>query len=778
MKRPIFWATIFMICGIYMRLGVSEMICLVSFLFVLISVSYFVIKLHNWKYSLFLLCVLVGFLLAEHSISEKNTIDQLSGVVSGTGVVTSEGETGSGNQKLTVKCDLKSSDGMTDENVKVYMIWTGDGRLEAGDSVSFEGEISEFYEQTVPGGYDEALYLQTRGYDYKIYPDSLEYLGEDHSVASVLSRARADVHHTLEQILPENESGIMKAMLTGDKDDIHEDSYKLYTEAGVVHVLCISGLHMSCLALYVSVLMEKILGKSRKVSAVVTMLTAIAFLFFTGLTPSAVRAVIMICVVMTGRVILRCHDRLNEIAIAAMLILLAEPLYLFHIGFQLSFITVLGLCLAAEHIQIERRKNRTWKNWLKESLLFSLYAWLFSFPLVAYHFNSISTVGILANLVIIPLSGILLGFGILSTVLATIWLPAGVFAAGSVYGILQIFRVTCTAILQLPFSYVLTGRPSEISIILFYILLFIWIRFSDRKYGWKSAAVLCSIFFLLSCRNSFLEKETTIAFLDVGQGDCAVISTYDGKTYMIDGGGKYGKEFGENTGKKTVLPYLEYLGVSRLDGAFLSHPDKDHMIGLLEVLETIPTDGLYVSDYKFEETADTLMLQEMVEKFHVPLYTVKAGDSDGGFTCLYPVSDYGDGEDNHGSMVLKYTYEGVDILFTGDIYKEDEEALLSADADLSADILKVSHHGSRYSSTEEFLDAVEPAAAVISCGRNNVYGHPHEEVLSRLEGANIYRTDKNGSVIVRIKGDGTFTIDCMTERKPFYEDIKEKLERK
>ncbi|MDO4531507.1 MAG: DNA internalization-related competence protein ComEC/Rec2, partial [Bacillota bacterium] len=669
------------------------------------------------------------------------------------------------------------SEGMTSQNRKVYALWTGEGRLEAGDMVSFAGEISPFLTQTVPSGYDEELYLKTEGFDYKIYPEWMAYEGADDSVLSRLACVRGRIHTVLDSLLPREESGIMKAMLTGDKADIPEEGYQLYTEAGVVHVLCISGLHMSCLALYVSFFMEKILQRSRRFSAAVTILTAMAFLAFTGSTPSSVRAVLMICVVMLGRILFRSHDRLNDIALAAMVLLLWEPLYLFHIGFQLSFVTVLGLCIAAEHIHIARQKDRTWKDWLRESLLFSLYATLFSGPIVAYHFHSVSLVGILANLLIIPLSGLLLGFGILSALLGLLWLPAGIFTAGIVYAILKLFQFTCTLLLKLPFAYILVGQPSLWTILLLYGLLFYWMHWSEKRHSWRIAAVFSAMLFLSVFHNSLFAKETTIAFLDVGQGDCAVISTYDGKHYLIDGGGKYGKEMGENTGKYTVLPYLEYLGADRLSAAFLSHPDRDHMIGLLEVLEEIPTEGLYVSDYPFGETEETLLLKETVEKNRIPLYTVTKGEEAEGFACLHPSKDFYNGEDNGGSMVLKYSYGGTSILFTGDISAAEEQYLLEGDTDVSADILKVSHHGSGSSSYADFLEAVDAETAVISCGKRNIYGHPHEDVLAKLEGTEVFRTDEDGTVLIHLRQDGTYTIETMTERKPFYENIKERLER-
>lgn len=783
MKRPIVWTTIFMICGIYMRLGISEMMCLVSFLFILIFISRFVIKSCNWKYLLLLLFIALGFFLAGERIDRKTAETSLFGVVQGTGVIEEAGLTAAGNQKLTIRCDLQDGTGNSLQDVKLYAIWSQGSRFEPGDMISFSGELTAFYDASFPGGYDEALYLTTKGFDGKMYPDHIEKTGKASSISLLLTKGRISLQNVLDDILPVEESGIMKAMLTGEKDDIPDETYDLYTKAGVTHILCISGLHMSILALYVSVFMEKILKQSRRISAVVTMAAALVFLAFIGFTPSAVRAVTMICVVMTARVLFRVHDRLNEIAIAAMLILLIQPLYLFHAGFQLSFVTVLGLCLAAEQMETKKRKDRTKMDWLKDSILFSLYASLFSYPLVAYHFSYISLVGILANLIILPLSGILLGLGILSGLLALIWMPAGVFAAGSVYTILQIYELTCVSLTKLPFAYLLTGRPSLLVIFLYYAILMFYLKFGERKGSWKVALALCAAMWCAVFENQLFRKETTVAFLDVGQGDAAVISTYDRKTYLVDGGGQYGKEFGKNVGRTVLLPYLEYLGIDGVDAAFLSHPDSDHITGILEILEDVPIKGIYLANYPYEVTKDLEFLKEMVEKYPITLYTVDNGihSSDETWECLYPMEGiaFGDGDDNHGSMVLKYRCGGTEVLFTGDIAAEDEKLLLENGADVSADILKVSHHGSKYSSDSEFLAAVDAKAAVISCGENNLYGHPHTETLERLEAAEteIHRTDEGGTILVRIRQDGRFEIENMTERKPLYERVKETMEK-
>ena len=782
MKRIAFWAAFYIICGIYFRLGRSEMICLVFFVCSAASTLWFVLETKNMRYLLFLLFIALGFLMAGNSVERETADMKLVGMTEGTGIITEEGETASGNRKYRIQCDLTDDHGNGLQATDFYVIWSGEGNFEIGDRVHLKGEIRPFYTASVPGGYDEDLYLRTKGYDGKMYPESITYLGEETSLLIKVAQARGKLHDTLDEILPAKESGIMKAMLTGDKEDIPAESYDLYAKTGIVHILCISGLHMSILALYVSFLAEKVLKRSRRFSAGLTMAASLLFLLFIGFTPSAVRAVTMICVVMTARIIFRSHDRLNEISLAALLILCIEPLYLFHIGFQLSFITVLGLCIAAEQMEQKRNRDMTWKETIKESLRFSLYASLCSFPMVAYYFYYISPVGILANLIVIPLSGILLGLGILCGVSGMLWTPLGVFAAGSVYAILKGFELLCESLLRLPFSCILTGRPSETVILLCYGLLFFWLKCRDIKGSWKGMIPVCGALFLAVFANQLFYKETTVAFLDVGQGDAAVIHTWDKKTYLVDGGGQYGKHFGENVGITVILPYLEYLGVSEVDAAFLSHPDHDHMMGLMEILGEIPVKEIYLAEYPYAVTKEVDFLKEMLEKNLTSLYTVdtRNSSSDSAWTCIAPKEGiiFPGGDDNDGSMVLKYETGGTEVLFTGDISAWAERFLLQEGADVSADILKVSHHGSQYSSSETFLQKTAAKAAVISCGEKNIYGHPHQKTMERLQkaGMEIYRTDESGSILVKIRENGTFTIETMTERKPLYERVKEKLE--
>ncbi len=775
MKRPLAWSTIFMICGIYMRLGISEMVCLAFFIAILMASLYFVIKCRNERYLLLLLFVPLGF-FAANARMERMEIGLAYGAATGMGVVQSVGTTTSGNQRLGIRGTVEDAAGGRAEKIGISAIWTGEERFSVGDRVAFSGELAAPSLATYPGGYDEAYQLAVEGYACKIFPEEIQKTGAERTFGVLLAEGRERLHRVIEQILPANEGGILKALVTGEHEDIPEETRELYTKAGVIHILCISGLHLSLLGFYIEALLSRVLRCGRGLTTAAILLLSALFLCFTGITPSAVRAVLMMYVLQIGKYLFCLYDRRSSIAAAAMLILLFEPLYLFHAGFQLSFVTVLGICIGAERLEQSKGRKRSRLDGIKELLLLSFYASIWSFPLVAYHFYSVSLVGVLANLVILPLSGLLLGFGILSAVLGLFSIPLATFAAGSVYIILQIYEKTCRLLTSLPFASVLVGRPTVWVIALYGMLLLLLLYGAERKWSWLGGAAICAAMWCCIFGNRMLWKENLVTFLDVGQGDAAVITTYDKRACLIDGGGIYGRDFGENTGELVILPYLQSLGIDRLDGAFLSHMDRDHMFGLLEAVDALPTEALYLPDYPMTE--EDALLREVVERRGIPLYTLGNGaiSADGAWGCLYPFSGlvFETEDSNLSSLVLRYRYGGTDILFTGDLPELGERLLLQKGVDVSADVLKVSHHGSRGATTEEFLRAVRAREAVISCGQNNLYGHPHDETLARLEQADVEveRTDEEGSIFLRLTPHGERKIQTMADRQPFYERLR------
>lgn len=488
----------------------------------------------------------------------------------------------------------------------------------------------------------------------------------------------------------------------------------------------------------------------------------------------------MISLVCLGQMIYQRHEWLNSIALAALVILLVNPLYLWSAGFQLSFLSVLGIYVGARVIP----KGHTWYGKIGEMMGISFFASLFGMPVAAYHFYYISTVSVLANLVILPLSGILLGCTMLAALSGMIFLPLGVFLAGPVYLIFQIYEKVCQMVTMIPYSYVAVGKPPVIGILCFYGLVCLICFYRPQRRFCVGTAVCTSLLLVMLMGNRLLWHRNTLAFLNVGQGDCAVLTTYDHRAIVIDGGGKYNKELGENTGVTILEPYLASKGVTQIDAVFLSHLDGDHSTGILELLDDMPVEGIYVSAMKAADTQMDEQLQEIVEKNQISLYTMKHGDmihstALGEMKCLFPIyEDQAAESENERSLVLRYAYGDTSVLFTGDLEAKEELLLERNNLIEETDILKVSHHGSKTASTESFLQALTPDTAVISCGANNLYGHPHKEVLERLSacGAKILRTDEMGSIVVTISPEGEAEVTTAAERKPIYERIKEAME--
>ena len=782
MKRPAVWILIFMMCGIYCRLGVSEMICAVCFILPLVLLSCLVTKMRRKRYILMGLAMPLGMALASAAALPSFAEFHENGVyVTGSGYITEVGQTSGGYPKLGVLADVTETEsGITHETVSLYLIDLQKGTHSVGEGVFLEGDALAFEHADLHGGYDEWMYLKASGYDAKMFPERLEKTGEFYVTAkTVLAGWNEEIQKVVENILPPEESAIAKALITGDRDDIASGTEDLYTRAGVTHILSISGLHMSLLALYVSYILEYILRCSKRICAAVTMGVCIFFLMLTGFVPPSVRAVIMICIALLGKIVYRKHDGWNSIAVAALILLCVEPLYLWNAGFQLSFLSLMGIYAG----MVLLPSGKTWLGKCGNLAGMSAFATLFSMPVVAYHFGYCSTVGILANMVILPLSGILLGCTMLAALAGFFWLQAGVFLSGIVYVILQIYELICVLVTQLPYSYFTLGKPSVEMVLMCYVLIYALCFYKPcltnrLMVGCALTCIWCSM-----CANALFLHRNEIAFLDVGQGDCTVITTYRNQAIVIDGGGVYGKELGENTGVTVLEPYLTAKGITEVEAVFLTHLDADHSSGILELLSDMPVNGVYLPEGEAVELEMQQLLQEIVEKNQIPVYTVKQGDSVGmtafgTMECLHP----GEGQiwksENTRSLVLKYTYGNTSVLLTGDVEGMQELQILQRGTDVRADILKVAHHGSRTSSQPSFLDAVDPEMAVISCGDQNLYGHPHLQTLEKLSERNveIFRTDQMGSIRVTLLPEEGYSVETAVERKPFYERIKEAME--
>ena len=770
MIRPFVWTLCFLISGIIVGQSASK-VCFALFGIIVVLICILIGCCYKSKFPIiyFFFFILGNILITIQLQPSSKVLDTLaeqkqSVVVEGT--VINVSYTTSKRQKITVQTNcITWEKGKETDDFKILAVLEKYETVSIWDTVKLEGEILSLEKNTTEGGYDERLYLGTRGYDYKIYPDKTTVTGQNKTpILSHIYQLKESVKTVYDTVLPQEKSSILKAMVTGDKDDIDAITKQRYTTAGITHILAISGLHVSIISMYLFYALEKLLLWNKRKSFIILFFCLVFYLFFAGFSPSSVRAVIMISVGLIGNLIYYEGDSLNNVAIAAICILLIQPLYLWDIGFQLSFITITGILLGANML-----KNNPLPTYIKNSFGICIIASAVSFPITAYHFYSISLIGILVNIVVLPLTGILLAMGMIVGIIGLVSIPIATFFSGTVYYILDFYEKICILAESVPYGYVLWGQPSVIIVVLCYIL-FLAVYFYNRNKVYCKYIII-SLEMILLCiifGNKYFFQKDKITFLDVGQGDSTIIQTYDGYTYVVDTGGTFQTPLGRNTGTYDVLPYLQKEGISKIDGLFITHMDKDHCLGAIELFDQIEIGGIYISNYAFEKTPLSETFFKNANKYHIPIYTIETRENaqlgqNMFLEVIYPYEKmiFFDADDNHGSLVLHITSGNTSFLLTGDAGAIDEKIILDHQSDdIKSTILKVGHHGSKYSTTKSFLEAIQPEIAILSYGKDNVYGHPHTETIQRLQEQNIilYETAKQGTITILIGKDG-YTIE-------------------
>ncbi|MCD8239462.1 MAG: DNA internalization-related competence protein ComEC/Rec2 [Clostridiales bacterium] len=738
MKRPMPIFTAFLILGIIwgsLSLNTPWFLALSFFAFALGFVFF---KFFKLKFLILLPCLFaLGFILCFNRVnfsdSEYDLFCASGDEVSLSGEVT--GALGSGK---IIK---------TDRNVKI-IVYT-DRDLIPGDAATLTGKLRALSPQYNPSDFDEIQYYTCRGIYYKMYSPDLEITGLKKTLSYYLYALKTKAAEALDEIYSEENSAILKARLLGDKTYLSDEIKLLYKNSGIYHILAISGLHISLIA---GVFMY--FFKKKRHSIIIMAFLAI-YCLFTGLSPSAVRAVIMMWVLLIGRMLGRKYDLVSSLAFSAFLILVFNPLYLFDCGFIYSYCSVLGIALFAKPFgKITGRvpvKNKIFREHVLDALAASLSAVIITKLVNMYYFYNFTTCDFITNLVVLPSVVVVVASGAASLGLYLIGLPLYRLFALAASLVLYAYKLLAAAVSSIPFSLITTGRP-VFAFSLLYILFIVFLCFAF-KFKRKSFAFCAVLLLALGIQiNSYELSKDQVTFLYAGQGDSAVGIT-EGEVFIVDGGGTKTDPDEADEGTYTLLPYLELMGKTRVDRVFISHIDNDHMKGIYEILDQIEIGEIYLPIGDYSSELYTLFKEKAAEN-SIPIHYLSAGDTAGeSFICLYPDEEQAKkaADVNDGSMVLRASVGEKTVLFTGDISKSAESKILNADTDVNADIIKIPHHGSKYSSGEEFISAVSPALAVISCGINNNYGFPSDEALETLEGNNIpvFITSENGAVTLK-----------------------------
>lgn len=630
-----------------------------------------------------------------------------------------------------------------------------------GDLLQVSGEVKEPTGPRNPKSFDYKGYLARRNIysTISVKERNVALVKKAHiiSLDRLLASFRSRASEILEKVIGGREGNFLKAILLGERWMIEPDIEDYFTKTGLAHILAISGLHIGYLVMLLSLIQSLFrlrMGPAFLFQAIILIL----YCLMTGASPSVTRAVIMALIHLGARALGRKTDIINSAGTAAFLILLIRPMDFLEVSFQLSFLAVCSIGLFQETIS---NYMRFFPKKIGSLISAGLSAQIGTLPLTTYHFNMISPVSILANLIVLPILGIVTAGGF-------IVLFVGMILPGVASSIAFPIRLLCSLIFlvtdlsaELPYAYFRVVSPSILTIAFFFLLL--WIISRERPGFVRMPSLVCGglvvTYLLIQLFIGLIApKELKLVFIDVGQGDSCFIQTPDRRNILIDGGGREGVD----TGEDILLPFLLKNGITSLDLVIMSHGHDDHITGLNTVLSELKTEAFMEFPPK-AETPTYKELKSIVARKKIPVITAARGESytvgnETWLHILYPdlnvAEAFYEGNENNLSLVILLECGDASVLFTGDI-ERSIEYYLTGRMDKQASILKVPHHGSNTSSTDAFLEKASPQAAVIQTG-TNMFGHPTPQTLERLASNEItvYRNDLHGAVILNYGKDG------------------------
>ena len=698
-----------------------------------------------------------------------------------------------------------------------------------GDEVNVIVRLKDFNVPTNEGQFNSRKYYTSLGFYYCADMSDMVEIEAGSSYISSIYRFADSVKNIYKNSYSEQNAGIMQSIVLGDRSGLDDDVKRMYQKNGISHILAISALHVSLVGMFIYAVLKKRTG--RVVSACLSTFLIISYLCMTGYSASASRAVIMILVYMLADVLGRTSDMANTLGIASVILLWINPYNLTNPAFWLSFLAMVGIIfirpLLSDDKTIliyikrpDKRKAGFFKLMLfriADSFITGLCVTIATLPVVLIISGQLPVISLLLNVIVIPLMSVIMISGILTGIAGMFSMQMAYFFAGAGGYILDFYDWLCGLSSHFKYAVIVTGIPDTVRVILYFIILVIWIcvRFVLKN---KRIDVVCAA--LLICAMTGLHydihSDMKVAMLDVGQGDSIAMHTKEGLNILFDGGSTSKK----NVGRYTIYSYLKASGVRRLDYVFVSHPDKDHISGIYELIElcdntfeigTVVLPGIRragvlvgsMMDMRVGSSMDNSVsslagsyagsmaagdgmseLEEKLKAAGIKVVYANAGDciKSGKFSvkCLHPCEGYNYESTNDYSAVYLVKYGQFSMIMTGDAEMKAEKCIIEdsmriagtngesallagratgmQDDDIglsSVNVLKVGHHGSKGASSEEFLSYVKPETALISCGTGNSYGHPHAETLQRLSGigAKVYRTDENGEIVVRVRGN-------------------------
>lgn len=699
---------------------------------------------------------------------------------------------------------------------KIRVTVTGDEPvLSFGDRISFTASIKSIKNFKNPGGFDYKRYMAFKNVFGSSYAPGKKVTViskiPDRGIKWAISNVRCRISVLIEKEGGGNHQGVLKALIVGQKQQIPQDLRDAFNRSGVGHLLAISGLHIGIVATVAFMIFSWMLSRFKlflfnawvkKGAAALSFIPVLAYGLLSGMAPSTQRAVIMVGVFLMTFLFEREHDLMNTLALAAMLILIVHPPSVFSISFQLSFSAVLSIIYGLSKVY---KRPAFLSDGQKKSLLTGIPDKLFSFflvsffaiigtlPLVMLYFNQASLIGIFANFLIVPIIGfIVVPTGLFSVFLYSVSSEAAswfMYISGAVLSkgisLVNLFS-------DLPFAAVKTVTPSYFEICCYYIMM--WALLNLKKvrpesseieksdFAGKTARVFAAVVVLALVGDvcywvnvRFGNRDLKVTVIDVGQGSSALLELPGGYCILADGGGFYDNSVFD-MGARVIAPFLWRKKIKTVDTIILSHPNSDHLNGLIYIARHFNVKSVWTNGEK-RNTFGYKKFMKIIKEENIDMPRFK----DMPRTCkingvaleiLYPKRDFLDKrkkdkwrDTNNNSLVVKADFGKYSFLLTGDIMKSAERELVSmAGENLHSTVLIAPHHGSRSSSSRLFLDKVNPEYVIISSGWKNRFNFPHPSVLKRYAelDCKIFRTDINGAITIETGGQSLEIVPYIT----------------
>jgi competence protein ComEC len=642
--------------------------------------------------------------------------------------------------------------------------------IKCGRKIRLSGLLEPFPFQRNPGEFDYGKYLALndiqgvisvrglRRVNVKEYPD-------ENIFRTWLYSAQHSLYQIIDSLHSPRQAGFLKGIIFGYRGDIPSDVKQAFTDTGTIHILAVSGSNVAFVA-FIFFSLFGLFRISRRAITGAAILGLIVYMLLTGSSPSVVRATIMIIVILCGTLFERKTDIYNSISFAAIILLLWNTNTLFDIGFQLSFSAVISIVYFYPRLVSLYRfvPDKITKIKIIDAglklLALSFSAQLGTIPFIVYYFNRISVISVIANLPVVPVSGINTFIGAVEIMIYPISSFIAKFYAAANDSLVWLLLEFVKHAASVPFATIEIWHFPAVFIIGYFIAFFsvFNLDFAQLRIWMLIFVLILGNYFLFERVWIDLNPKLIATVIDIGQGDAALLEFPNGKRMLVDAGPS-SQQF--DAGERTIVPFLKHKGIKKLDYLIITHPHSDHIGGAGSILKSIKVDTLAMASINTENRLLRETLEIAREK-NVGIKTIFAGnkipiDSNARVYILYPRQDQCSGKSaNNSSVVMKIYYGKSSMLLTGDTENTDEKSIICRYAEfLSNDILKVGHHGSRTSTSGEFLNIVRPGKAIISVGNRNQFHDPSPFTLKRLMShmVEIERTDRSGAIILENDGN-------------------------